>query len=264
MSQIPLTPQSKSGISYLRQGFSLITKPGIRLYVAIPLLINVVIFSGFMWLLGSQFSSYMDQLLNWLPEWLDFIRWIMWPLFIVLLLATVGYLFSTVANILASPFNGLLAEKVEELLTGKEVKGRETIALALLSFPRSIFREIQKLSYYLLRLILVLILGFIIAPAAPFLSFALGAWMMGLNYTDFAMDNNKLSFKEAKQHIGKKRWDAFGFGSFVMIGTMIPIVNLLIMPAAVCGATAFWVEQIKPASRLASSKPSPTATTTEG
>jgi hypothetical protein len=37
---------------------------------------------------------------------------------------------------------------------------------------------------------------------------------------------------------------SLGFGSGVMLGTMIPIVNFIIMPVAVCGATVYWVEQL--------------------
>ena len=137
------------------------------------------------------------------------------------------------------------AEKVEELLTGEEVAASETITKAILMFPKAIFRECQKLLYWIVRLIIVLILGSIFVPLAPFMSFGLNAWMMGLEYADYAMDNNKLSFSEAKRRLSRNRSNSFGFGTFVMIGTMIPIVNLIIMPAAVCGGTALWVEKLK-------------------
>jgi CysZ protein len=32
-----------------------------------------------------------------------------------------------------------------------------------------------------------------------------------------------------------------GFGGATLVGTMIPIVNFIVMPAAVAGATALWV-----------------------
>lgn len=235
----------RSGPAYLKAGFSMLSEPGIRLFVALPLLVNIIIFGSLMALSFDRFGHYLNQLMDWLPTWLDFLRWVFWPLFVILLLAAVTYLFSSVANIIAAPFNGLLAEKVEEKLTGKEVSGRETIASALKSFPRSILREIRKLSHYLMFALLTLIASMLISPAAPFLWFALGAWMLALEYCDYAMDNHGLSFGDAKRRLSSQRGTVAGFGTLVMLGTMIPVVNLLIMPAAVCGGTLLWVERLQ-------------------
>ena len=35
------------------------------------------------------------------------------------------------------------------------------------------------------------------------------------------------------------------FGALVSLFTMIPILNLAIMPVAVCGATAMWVDRYR-------------------
>ena len=49
-----------------------------------------------------------------------------------------------------------------------------------------------------------------------------------------------------KHAIASKRLTSLGFGAGVMAGTMIPVVNFIIMPAAICGATVYWVEELKP------------------
>lgn len=235
----------RSGAGYLRRGFGLITEPGLRLFVMLPLAINVIIFGSLMAATLSGFNNAMNQLLDWLPDWLDFISWILWPLAVILLLAIAMYMFSTVANMIAAPFNGLLAEKVEERISGKEVTARETIAAAIASFPRSIIRELQKFLYYISWAILALVLSLVFSPVSGLIWFALGAWMMALQYTDYAMDNNRLSFKDAKKRLHARRGVNATFGCLVMIGTMIPILNLVIMPAAVAGGTLLWHEQLK-------------------
>jgi CysZ protein len=48
-----------------------------------------------------------------------------------------------------------------------------------------------------------------------------------------------------KNILAEKRLTSSGFGMVVMVGTMIPFVNFIIMPAAICGATAYWVEELK-------------------
>lgn len=238
-------PVLRSGPSYLMQGFRMIREPGIRLFVAIPLLINLVIFGGLMSFTLGRFDHYISQLMDWLPSWLDFLQWILWPIAVILLLAIVMYLFSTIANLIAAPFNGLLAEKVEERITGKEVTARETIAQAVASFPRSIARELRKLMYYAKYAIAVLVLTLIFPPLSGIAWFLLGAWMLALEYCDYAMDNNKLSFAESKRRLKANRGVCGSFGALVMLGTMIPILNLFIMPAAVCGGTQLWVERLK-------------------
>lgn len=237
--------QSRSGAYYLGQGFKLLKEPEIRIYVVLPLLLNTVIFGIFTTLTLGQLGTWIGQIVDWLPAWLDFIRWVLWPLAVVLVLAIVMYIFSSVANLIAAPFNGLLAEKVEELLTGEEVAGRESIGLAIASFPRSIGREMKKLSYYIGFALLTLIASFIISPLAPLLWFALNAWMMAIEYCDYPMDNHGLSFSDARKLISGKRGTSASFGALVMLGTMVPILNLIIMPAAVCGGTLLWVEKLK-------------------
>lgn len=233
--------------NYLMRGFRMLREPEIRLFVVIPITINVVIFALLMTLGFGLLGDGIAAIIGWLPEWLSFLSWILWPLAVVLVLAIAMYSFSTVANLIAAPFNGLLAEKVEEKITGKEVSGRETLASAIASFPRSIKREIQKLLYYLLFALLVLILSFIppIAPFSGVLWFLLGAWMLSLEYCDYAMDNHALSFPESKRRLRAARASTLPFGLMVMVGTMIPVLNLFIMPAAVCGGTLLWVEKLQ-------------------
>jgi CysZ protein len=38
---------------------------------------------------------------------------------------------------------------------------------------------------------------------------------------------------------------SLGFGLAVMISTVLPLVNFVIMPAAVAGATVMWIETRK-------------------
>ena len=246
-----------TGFNYLIEGFRLIKRPGLRLFVIIPLLINIIIFGALISASLSQFSSWIDIAMDWVPNWLDFLRWILWPFAVILMLVVVMYTFSIVANFIASPFNGLLAEKTEELLTGEEVPGFETIGQALMMFPKSIVREIAKILYYLPWALVVLILSFIpvINTAAPVLWFLLGAWMMVIQYCDFPMDNHQQSFGAMKKAIRVNRLTSLGFGASVMVGTMVPVLNFFIMPAAVCGATVYWVKELKPGEQLITPKP---------
>lgn len=236
-----------AGARYLLRGFALLRRPGLRRYVAVPLLLNLTVFGVLIGFSLSQFGDWINLLLAQLPGWLDFLRWVLWPLAVLLLLVAAMLLFSTVANVIAAPFNGLLAEKVEALLTGEQ-PADGGLAAALKSAPRSIGKEIRKLFYYLPRALLVLALSLLppLYPVAPLLWFALGAWMLALGYCDYPMDNHGYSLQRVRRTLDGERLTSFGFGAAAMFGTMVPVLNFLIMPAAVCGATLYWVERLRP------------------
>ena len=234
------------GASYLSRGARLLTHPSLRLFVIIPLLVNIVIFGSLITLGFSYLSGLMDSLLGAIPDWLDFIEWILWPLIGITVSLITGYLFTAVALIIASPFNALLAEKAEELVTGQRVDSLEGLGPALLAVPRGIFREIAKLLYYVPMALFVLVLSFIpgINAVAPVLWFVLGAWMMSIQFVDYPMDNHQLSFADVKEAVRARRLSSMGFGGGVALCTGIPVVNFFVVPAAVVGATVLWCEEL--------------------
>jgi CysZ protein len=240
------------GASYLTRGARMLTHPALRLFVIIPLLINIVIFGSLISIGFSYLTELMDSMLSKLPEWLDFIEWILWPLIFITVSLITGYLFTAVALIIASPFNSLLAEKAEELITGREVASLEGIRAALMEIPRAIVREIVKLLYYVPMAVFVLLLSIAVnfllpgigTLVTPVLWFLLGAWMMSIQFVDYPMDNHQLSFADVKEAVRTRRLSSMGFGGLVAVCTSIPIVNFFVVPAAVVGATLLWCEEL--------------------
>lgn len=234
------------GIGYLVQGAKMLGHPALRLFVIVPLTVNILIFGTLIALGLSYLTDVMDRALAGIPEWLGFIEWILWPIIGLTLSLVTGYLFTAVALIIASPFNGLLAEKAEELVTGQPVQGPEGLVQALLLVPRGIIRELAKLIYYLPMAAFVLLLSFIpvLNTVAPLLWFLLGAWMMSIQFVDYPMDNHQLGFADVKEAVRGRRLSSMGFGGAVALCTGIPVVNFFVVPAAVVGATLLWCEEL--------------------
>lgn len=234
------------GAGYLMRGARMLKHPSLRLFVIIPLLVNIVIFGSLITLGLGYISEMMDSLLSRVPDWLDFIEWILWPLIGLTLSLITGYLFTAVALIIASPFNALLAEKAEELITGRPVDSLEGLGAALLAMPRGILRELSKLLYYVPMAVFVLLLSFVpgLNTLAPVLWFLLGAWMMSIQYVDYPMDNHQLSFADVKEAVRSRRLSSMGFGGAVALCTSIPVINFFVVPAAVVGATILWCEEL--------------------
>ena len=192
----------------------------------------------------SQYDGLVAAITGWLPDWLAFLAGVMTFLAAVMIFAVGIYVFTMLANIIASPFNAILSEKVEErLVPGLE---RQSPGVMLI-VGRSVAREFSKLMYLLPRLIGLLLLSVIpgINALAPFAWILFGAWMMAIQYVDYGADNNQVSFSELKSRLGQARWQALLFGLVVYFVLAIPLVNLFLIPIAVSGGTVLWVEHLR-------------------
>ena len=234
-----------SGPQYLREGLKLVLSPGLRLFVLLPLAINLTLFVGLIYFAGHQFGVWVDQLMPTLPNWLSFLAYIIWPIFVVLVAFMVFFTFTMLANIIAAPFNGFLSEKVEVVARGKDdfppFRWGELIEMV----PRTLAREMRKLGYFLPRALALFVLSLIPVVniiAAP-LWLLFGVWMMAIQYIDYPADNHKMSWQDMLAWLRQKRWQSLGFGGIVYAALLIPGVNIIMMPAAVAGATLFWVRE---------------------
>ncbi|MDG1944747.1 MAG: sulfate transporter CysZ [Halioglobus sp.] len=231
------------GASYLTRGARMLHHPSLRLFVIIPLLVNILIFGSLITLGFSYISDAMDSMLSRIPSWLNFIRWILWPLIVITVSLATGFLFTTIALIIASPFNALLAEKAEELITGGPVDSLEGFGAAVLAIPKSILRELAKLVYYIPMALFAVLLSFIPGLGA-IVWLILAAWMMSIQFVDYPMDNHQLSFSDVKEAVRRRRLSSMGFGGLVAMCASIPVINFIVVPAAVVGATLLWCEEL--------------------
>ncbi|BCD84660.1 hypothetical protein PSm6_10670 [Pseudomonas solani] len=109
-----------SGPQYLGEGLKLILSPGLRLFVLLPLTLNLVLFIALIGFAMQQFSGWVEAFMPSLPSWASFLEYLIWPLFVILVLLMVFFSFTMIANIIAAPFNGFLAEKVEVVVRGQD------------------------------------------------------------------------------------------------------------------------------------------------
>ncbi len=220
------------------EGLILLSQPRLRPHLMMPLLVSLLVFSLIGWIGFSQFGALMDWMLP-QESWYSFVRWLLWPVFVLAALMFSFYTFTFVANLVAAPFNSRLANKAESLVCG-EAAAREDPPLAQSILP-AMRSELQKLGYYLLRAVPVLILFLIpgLNLLAPPLWLLLNAWFLAIEYCDYPLDGHGLSFAQQREWLRGNRLGALGFGAAVTLMMMVPIVNFATMPAAVVGATLF-------------------------
>jgi CysZ protein len=237
---------NKSGASYFFDGFSLIGTKGLKRFVFVPLFINLLLFSTAFYFLIPQIQSGVEYIVNLIPEFLGWLKtmltYILWPLALISVLLVFALIFGTLANWIAAPFNGLLSEKVERHLTGQSM-GDEGLLSALKDVPRTLGREMSKMLYFIPRAIGFLILFFLIPVFGQILWFMFTAWMMAIQYWDYPFDNHKVGFQPMRNQLLQRKGQCFSFGIMVNIFSLVPILNFLVMPVAICGATSLYVDE---------------------
>ncbi|MFQ5588297.1 MAG: sulfate transporter CysZ [Nitrospiria bacterium] len=233
-----------AGAGYLLRGATLITKPGIRPFVIIPLLINTLLFATLLAYGAGQFGQFIDTLL---PAWLSWLEWLLWPLFAVTISVVVFFTFVHVGHFIGAPFNGLLAERVEQHIKGTTAKDPFRFSHFLATLMPAFLSECRKIIYFIMRAGPLLLLFFIpvVNVAASLVWMVFSAWMLSLEYLDYPMANHHILFSEQRRVLRAKKGLTLGFGGAALVLLMIPILNFFVMPIAVAGATAMWIEQFE-------------------
>lgn len=240
---------STSPFLYLASGLKLLTRKELRSFVLIPVAINAVLFIALNFWVFSNLSGWSDWIVDtYLPDW-EWLRALLGGIVFLVSAAAVlvlsAYSFNFVAGLIAAPFNGFLAEKTEELLTGVK-PAPESVAKMVL---RTIGRELRKLGYFIPRALAIFLgcflLGFvpIIGLVAPLIAFIWAAWSLSIQYADYSFDNHQLEFRDVLDRLGLKRDKSLSFGATIALISLIPIVNWFVMPAAVIGGVIYWVEE---------------------
>ena len=236
-----------SGLGYFFRGMGLLTRPGLRRFVVIPLLANIAVFALMAGAIYQAMSGlYIEYTSNFIGDW-EFLAWIVTPLIWLFGTLLSGYISIFIVLFLTSPFHGLLAERVEEYVTGEAIVNEGSALQMVLAIPRGFLREIQKMVHYVPMALLVLIITLIpgLNVIAPLLWILLGAWMMSLQFVDYPMDNHRLSFGEVRAACSARRSTSITFGAVVAFVSGLPILNLILIPAAVAGATLLWCEELR-------------------
>lgn len=230
------------GAGYLIEGYKMLSHPSLRLWVLLPFIANVITIALLLGGLWSQMSTIEAWLSDLLPDFLAWLTWLVLPLILILLLWSFSFFFMMLLNLFASPLLSVLAEKTHQLLAATPCSSPTSWQHILIE---PLKRQGQKWLYAIPRLGLVAILmmlPLIGQTIAPILWFSLTSWLLAVEYGDYFFENQQQGFATTRAMIKQHRWLHFGFGCAIMLLLLVPILNCLIMPAAVCGATKLWFD----------------------
>lgn len=225
----------------------LMGNPKLWVYVAIPALINIVLFIGSLYFLGTR----MDWLLEYiwaepiLDAWYDYLLKGIWYLLVAAMTLLISYVIViVVGGIVASPFNDALSEHVEDRLLPEHriVRDEEdSIAWGIL---RSIAASAAIMGTYAAVMVPVLLLNLIPGfgqVASTGIGAVVSAFFLTLEFTDATLDRrgNRLRDKVGMINSNRTLSLGFGFGSSLLM--WVPFLNFLTIPIAVVAGTAVGV-----------------------
>ncbi|MDG4869250.1 sulfate transporter CysZ, partial [Guyparkeria sp. 1SP6A2] len=78
-----------NALNALGQGTRLVYQPGLRRYVFLPILVNLLVYTGMVYVVFTRFSGWLESSMAMVPGWLEWLSWLIWPLFVISLLVVI-------------------------------------------------------------------------------------------------------------------------------------------------------------------------------
>ncbi|MBU0531133.1 MAG: EI24 domain-containing protein [Candidatus Uhrbacteria bacterium] len=227
------------GFSFLWKGFvCLAHRRNLWWLVIVPLVINVVLLVllilGVIWL--SRYWLAMS-----LPEvwWATMIAVIAISAATVLILFLGIILFATVGTIIGAPFYEQISYQVDDNLGGFEVE--VSWWKQIVGSLKNSLKRIYIFGLVQVALLILLVIPFIVGIVTyTVLGFIATTFFLSLEYLDFVFERRQVSFHERLRWGLDRKWFVGGFGVALFVGLTIPLVNLLVPPAAAVGAVLMY------------------------
>jgi len=221
--------------------------PRLLQYIAIPFIINLVVFSGAVYLgldfFGSTVVEYIPRGEAWF--W-SVLYWFVWVIAVLLTAVLVFFSFTVVGNLLASPFNDLLSERTEEVLSGRSSDETFSFGQFCSDAWQTLLLEAKKM--WMFEELMIDNLPLNLLPGIgnslyTVLAVSLTLFFLCFEYLSFVMVRKRRFFREQKNFILSRKFLMLGFSCGVMTLLAIPFFQLLCIPLAVVGATRLWCEE---------------------
>ena len=213
--------------------------------VVIPVLINAVLLGLLFYFSLHYYNRWLDAVLPQSDAWYwAVVSWILPILMILLLALLVVFLFTPLAMIVASPFYDALSARTEQIVTGRE-EAPFSLAALLKEMARTVVEEIKKIILLAAAMLAVLILSLIPVIgwlAGPVLSFVVAAMWWGLSVLDYPMARHGYRLGQKLALIKSHKTATFGFGLWVLVCLAVPLLQLVVIPVSVAGATLLFLE----------------------
>jgi CysZ protein len=231
-----------AGVSFLLRGVGMYARsPGIMVLGLLPAVISGALMIGSI----VALAYYVDDLATFITPYAggwnanvrDLTRALV-SIAIVFAWVLLSVLFFTAITLtIGQPFYEAISKNVEDKLGG--VPGEVDVSFWK-TLPRTILDSARLILFAALVGVLLFALGLIPAfgqIVVPVLAMLFGGWMLALELTGVPFERRGLRLRDRRRMLRGRRAMAVGFGAATFICFLIPLGAVLLMPAAVAGAT---------------------------
>jgi len=242
----PATSFSRGFAYVFRAPGFLLKHPGLLRFVAIPFAINLVVFSLAVYFGLDLFTHLLEQYLPQGNAWyLMALYYLAWVVAGLLTTVVVFFGFTVVGNLLASPFNELLSERIERLVRGGGEAGPFRLGGFVAETGRVMLIELKKQLFFIVGMLLLLLIN--LFPGFGPLAYAVLAplftlFFLVIEYLGFVLMRKQVGFGEQRRYIFGRPLLMAGFGCAVFCLLAIPLLQFFCIPLAVSGATLLWCD----------------------
>lgn len=194
-------------------------------------LVTLIVFIGDL----SRSATFFAD--DWATGWRDLIR-VLAGIAIIGLGGLLGVLtFTAVTLLIGDPFYEKISVLVEDRFGGVP---NEVETSLIRSLARSLVDSLRLIGLSIALAIPLLLLGFLPVvgqTVVPVLGAAVGGWLLAVELTGVPFQRRGRRLRHRREALRGNRPLALGFGAAVFICFLIPLGAILLMPAAVAGAT---------------------------
>ncbi|MFI5309296.1 MAG: EI24 domain-containing protein [Polyangiales bacterium] len=148
-------------------------------------------------------------------------------------------------SVIAAPFNDALSEAVEASRTGRRGPGVSMRAIAR-DLVRAVGLQLAKLALYAVVMGALFLVGLVLPGLGTLLSppvgFAITALFFAIDYMDWPASHHGLTGRARMAFALGHLRPALGLGTGIWLLLLVPLLDLLFMPAAVAGATLLFLD----------------------
>jgi CysZ protein len=220
--------------------------PGMLRYVAIPFIINLLIFSATIYFGIGWFDWAVAHYAPGTDVWYGVILYYLaWVTALMMTLVIIFFSFTIIGNLIASPFNEFLSERTEALADRHPDGQCLSAAFIFKEAKYAIFYELKKMAFFILCMLALLALNFI--PLVGAMAYAVlmplfTLFFLGAEYMAFVTMRKHFSFAQLRRYLFGRPLLMAGFSCSVFVLLAIPFVQLFCIPLAVVGATLLWCD----------------------
>jgi CysZ protein len=226
------------GASYLFRGLgTLLSGRGLMRWALLPIVLNLFLFVLATALAVWAAAHYTGSAAG--DSWWSTPLSVLAALGVLALLLVVGFFtFGVLAALLAAPFNEILSQSTERLLTGRSGEAGQAALLAELC--RAMVGAGKLLGIELAAILLclpVMIVPVVGTVLGPVLFTAQGSFFLALSFMDYSLDRRRLGARQKLAFCRRHLAEVIGFGLLIYAAMLLPLVNILAIPVAAVGGT---------------------------